>query len=255
MGTKVEFKSFLKKYLPPRCVDWLVRVRQRWVSVFSYRSPVSLILDYDGYWERKRGSNMGYLSSFQLDRVRAIAGSMPAGVSVLDVGCGDGSILRYLIEHRAVAAHGVDVSERAVAHCRAQGLDVWLADVTQPEALSALAEYDYIILSEIIEHVPAPEDLLDGLRSHVRQAFIVSVPNTGYVWHRLRLLLGRFPLQWLAHPGEHLRFWTHVDFLWWANWLGYRVRTATPYQGTRLLKNLWPNLFASGMVYVLEFKE
>ena len=70
-----------------------------------------------------------------------------------------------------------------------------------------------------------------------------------------RLLLGRFPLQWLAHPGEHLRFWTHVDFLWWANCLGYRVQTAIPYQGTPFLKRLWPNLFASGIVYVLEFKE
>ena len=120
---------------------------------------------------------------------------MLEGISVLDVGCGDGAILQYLVEHKAVDAHGVDISERAVAHCRAQGLDVWLADVTQPEALGALAEYDYIILSEIIEHVSTPEDLLNGLHAHVRQAFIISVPNTGYIWHRPRLLLGCFPLQ------------------------------------------------------------
>lgn len=245
-------KSLLKKYLLPRCVDWLVKIRRRGTSLFSYHRPVSLALDYDEYWERKRGSNMGYLSAFQLDRVETIAQAMPEGVSVLDVGCGDGAILQYLIEHKAVDAHGVDISERAVAHCKAQGLDVRLADVTQPEALNALAEYDYIILSEIIEHISTPEDLLDGLRTHVRQAFIISVPNTGYVWHRLRLLLGRFPLQWLAHPGEHLRFWTRVDFLWWAGWLGYRVQAAIPYQGTPFLKRLWPNLFASGIVYILE---
>jgi len=251
----VRLKSLLKKHLPPGCVDWLVRIRQRGISLFSYHRPLSLTLDYDGYWGRKRGSNMGYLSAFQLDRAQAIGGAVPEGVSVLDVGCGDGAILQYLIEHKVVDAHGVDISERAVAHCRAQGLDVRLVDVTQSEALNALAEYDYIILSEIIEHIPAPEGLLDSLRSHVRQAFIVSVPNTGYIWHRLRLLLGHFPLQWLAHPGEHLRFWTHVDFLWWADWLGYRVRAAIPYQGTPFLKCLWPNLFASGIVYVLEFKE
>jgi len=248
----MRLKSLLKKYLPSRCVDWLVRIRQRWVSLFGYNRPISLAIDYDRYWERKRGSNMGYLSAFQLDRVKAIAEVMPEGVSVLDVGCGEGTILQYLIEHKAVDAHGVDISERAVAHCRAQGLDVWLADVTRPDVLDALGEYDYIILSEIIEHLPTPEELLEGLQSHVRQAFIISVPNTGYIWHRLRLLLGRFPLQWLAHPGEHLRFWTHLDFLWWANWLGYRVQAAIPYQGTPGLKRLWPNLFASGMLYVLE---
>lgn len=251
----MRLKWLLKKYLPPRCVDWLAKVRQRGISLFSYHRPISRALDYDGYWGRKRGSNMGYLSAFQLDRARAIAEAVPKGGSVLDVGCGDGAILQYLIEQKAVDAHGVDISKRAVAHCRAQGLAVWLADVTQPEALNELAEYDYIILSEIIEHVPTPEDLLSGLRGHVRQAFVISVPNTGYVWHRLRLLLGRFPLQWLAHPGEHLRFWTHVDFLWWADWLGYRVRASIPYQGTPVLKRLWPNLFASGIVYVLEFKE
>lgn len=58
----------------------------------------------------------------------------------------------------------------------------------------------------------------------------------------------------LVHPGEHLRFWTHVDFLWWADWLGYHVRAAIPYQGMPFLKRLWLNLFASGIVYVLEFK-
>lgn len=251
----MRLKLLLKKYLPSRCADWLVKIRQRGISLFSNPRPVSLALDYDEYWERKRGLNMGSLSAFQLDRVRAIAEVMLEGASVLDVGCGDGAILQHLIENKAVDAHGVDISERAVAHCRAQGFDVRLADVTQPEALDALAEYDYIILSEIIEHIPKPEDLLGGLRGHVRRAFIISVPNTGYVWHRLRLLLGRFPLQWLAHPGEHLRFWTHVDFLWWADWLGYRVQAAIPYQGTPVLKHLWPNLFASGMVYVLEFKE
>jgi len=248
----VGLKSLLKTYLPSRCVDWLVQIRQRGISLFGYHRPGSLIVDYDGYWARKRASSMGSLSAFQLDRVRAIVEAMPPRVSVLDAGCGDGAILQYLIEHKAVDAHGVDISERAVAHCRAQGLDVWLADVTQPEVLNTLTEYDYIILSEVIEHVPAPEGLLDSLRGHVRQAFIVSVPNTGYIWHRLRLLLGRFPLQWLAHPGEHLRFWTHIDFLWWADWLGYRVRAAVPYQGVPLLKHLWPNLFASGIIYILE---
>jgi len=248
----VKLKSLLKGYLPPKCVDWLVKIRGRWISLFGYPHSASLELDYDEYWEKKRGSNMGFLSTFQLDRARVIADVVEEGASVLDVGCGDGAVLQYLIEQKKMDAHGVDISERAVAHCRAQGLDVWLADVTQPEAVHSLGEYDYIILSEIIEHVPTPEALLDGLRNHVRHAFIISVPNTGYFWHRLRLLLGRFPLQWLVHPGEHLRFWTHLDFLWWTDWLGYCVRAALPYQGTPVLKRWWPNLFASGIVYVLE---
>jgi hypothetical protein len=55
--------------------------------------------------------------------------------------------------------------------------------------------------------------------------------------------------------GEYLRFWIHIDFLWWADWLSYRVQSAIPYQGMPFLKRLWLNLFASGIVYVLELKE
>jgi 2-polyprenyl-3-methyl-5-hydroxy-6-metoxy-1,4-benzoquinol methylase len=119
------------------------------------------------------------------------------------------------------------------------------------EQFGAGVQFDYIIMSEIIEHLPDPEMLLNALRSHVRKGLIVSIPNTGYHQHRLRLLMGRFPLQWVVTPGEHLRYWTRIDFHWWARQLGFRVAREFPYEGTPGLKEAWPNLFAAALVYVL----
>ncbi len=108
-----------------------------------------------------------------------------------------------------------------------------------------------MILSEIIEHVPDPESLLDSLRPFARQAIIVSIPNTGFHQHRLRLLLGRFPLQWVVTPGEHLRYWTLADFRWWARQIGFEISAEIPYEGTPILKSIYPSLFAAAFVYVL----
>jgi SAM-dependent methyltransferase len=138
----------------------------------------------------------------------------------------------------------------------ANGLDVRLADINKPASVYmrehfADRVFDYVILSEIIEHLPDPESLLRDLQQFVRKGFIVSIPNTGFHQHRLRLLLGRFPLQWVVMPGEHLCFWTRADFHWWARQLGYQIAREVPYEGTPLLKDALPGLFAAAFVYLL----
>jgi methionine biosynthesis protein MetW len=173
------------------------------------------------------------------------------GDRVLDLGVGDGAILRYLTMQMPLQAFGLDVSPAAIAFCREQGLDVDLADVSKPLDRVPPGIWDYVILSEILEHLPNPEEVVDGLRGRVRKGLLISVPNTGYVSHRVRLLLGRFPLQWVVHPGEHLRFWTVRDFTWWAERLNFTIAARYPYEGVPLLRSWWPSLFAAGIVWVL----
>jgi methionine biosynthesis protein MetW len=139
-----------------------------------------------------------------------------------------------------------------VEFCRSQGLNVDLADVTKPLTDYLKTTFDYIILSEIIEHLPDPEGLLSVLRPFARKAIIVSIPNTGYYQHRLRLLFGKFPLQWLVTPGEHLRFWTQADFHWWIKQIRFEIIDEIPYEGTPGLKQIWPGMFAAAFVYVIK---
>ncbi len=237
---------------------WLAN---RWRGVrrlFAYPDTASVgAVDYDAYWERKAGTHIGTLSPWRMKRARAIAPLIMTGSSVLDLGVGDGALLKYLIDECKIEAVGVDVSPKAVAFCTANGLDVRLADMNKPVSLYMRElfderVFDYVILSEIIEHLPDPESLLRDLQPFVRLGFIISIPNTGFHQHRLRLLLGRFPLQWVVTPGEHLRFWTRADFHWWSRQLGYRIVREIPYEGTPLLKEMLPGLFAAAFIYLLK---
>ena len=212
-------------------------------------------VNYDEYWDNKASDSMGQLSDWRLRRAQVFTSLVSAGDWSMDLGVGDGALLRYMLDHQQITAYGLDVSPKAVEFCRAQGLDVDLADVNAPISGYLNEAYDYIIMSEIIEHLPDPERLLKDLQAYARKGLVVSIPNTGFHQHRLRLLLGRFPLQWVVTPGEHLRYWTRADFHWWARQIGFTIVREVPYEGTPWLKNLWPGLFAAGCVFVLRQTE
>lgn len=220
--------------------------------LFSYPPTAHIgTVDYDTYWDNKAQSGLGKLSPWRLRRAQVFTGLVNDGDRVLDLGVGDGALLTYMLEHRQIEAFGLDVSPLAVEFCRKQGLNVELADINKPVSDYLRQPFDYIILSEIIEHLPDPESLLNNLRPFARKGLIVSIPNTGFHQHRLRLLLGRFPLQWVVTPGEHLRFWTRADFHWWAHQMKFAIVREVPYEGTRWVKDVWPSLFAAAFVYVL----
>jgi methionine biosynthesis protein MetW len=237
---------------------WLANRWRGLRRLFSYPETARVgVVDYDQYWQGKAQSGMGILSPWRRRRAEVFARIVAPGDRVLDLGVGDGALLKYLIETRGIEGWGLDVAPSAVEFCREQGLNVALSDINQPvdQTIRALfgedAAFDYVILSEIIEHLPDPEALLERLRPFARKGVIVSIPNTGFHQHRLRLLLGRFPLQWVVTPGEHLRYWTRADFYWWARQLGFRVAREFPYEGTPGLKDAAPGLFAAAFVFLL----
>lgn len=237
---------------------WLANRYRGMRRLFGYPDTARVgVVDYDDYWDSKAQAGLGILSPWRLRRAKVFATMVERGDRVLDLGVGDGALLKYLIESKDIDGYGLDVSPKAVEFCRKQGLKVELADINQPigdvieRHYGKDATFDYVILSEIIEHLPDPERLLNALRPYIRKAFIVSIPNTGFHQHRLRLLFGRFPLQWVVTPGEHLRFWTRADFHWWARQLGFGIAREVAYEGTPLLKGILPGMFAAAFVYML----
>jgi methionine biosynthesis protein MetW len=238
---------------------WLANRYRGVRRLYAYPATAHVgVVDYDDYWDNKAQSGLGILSPWRLRRAQVFAKFVNSGDRVLDLGVGDGALLQYLIRTKAIDGYGLDVSPKAVEFCQIQGLNVKLADINQPinqvieQHYGSEVSFDYVILSEIIEHLPDPENLLNTLRPYVRTAFIISIPNTGFHQHRLRLLFGRFPLQWVVTPGEHLRFWTRADFHWWARQLNFIIANEVPYEGTLILKELMPGLFAAAFVYVLK---
>lgn len=232
---------------------WLANLYRGIKRLFIYPATARVgVVDYDTYWDNKAPGQLGHMTEWRQKRAQVFTDIVSSGDSVLDLGVGDGALLIYMQQHKQLEIYGLDVSPKAVEFCRAQGLQVDLADINKPITDFLKRQYDYIICSEIIEHLPDPESLLNNLRPYVRKGIIISIPNTGFYHHRLRLLLGRFPLQWVVTPGEHLRFWTRADFHWWAKQLGFNVIQEVPYQGTPGLKTVWAGLFAAAFVYVLK---
>ncbi len=144
-----------------------------------------------------------------------VAAMVEAGSRVLDVGCGDGELLK-LLETRGVDGRGIELSREGVNECVAKGLAV-----IQGNADTDLADYpddafDYVILSQTLQATQRPRVVLEHLLRIARHA-IVSFPNFGHWRIRLQLLLGgrmpmtaNLPETWYDTPNIH--FCTIKDF-------------------------------------------
>ena len=139
-----------------------------------------------------------------------IAEMVEPGSRVLDVGCGDGALLKLLAEQKGVDGRGVELSREKVNLCVQSGLAVIQGDADQDLADYPDQAFDYAILSLTIQATRDPKTVLENLLRIGRRA-IVSFPNFGHWRVRTQLLLtGRMPVTpnlpepWFATVDAHL---------------------------------------------------
>jgi methionine biosynthesis protein MetW len=139
----------------------------------------------------------------------AIAAWIPQGASVLDLGCGDGSLLRYLKDMRQVRGYGVEISDAKLVACIRNGVNVIQGDLDSGLSVFETNSFDYVILSQTLQAIRHTEALLREML-RVGQEGIVSFPNFGYWKNRLHILRGNMPVseelpyQWYDTPNVHL---------------------------------------------------
>ena len=190
----------------------------------------------------------------------AIAEMIPDGARVLDVGCGDGALLEYLVRTKNVDGRGIELSQQNVNACVARGLAV-----VQGDADTDLAEYpaqvfDFVILSQTIQATEKPAQVLEQLLRIGRQVAI-SLPNFGHWRVRLSLLFaGRMPrtraldYNWYDTPNIHLC--TVADFIDLARRNGAVIDRALALKREQVAGTLrpdaWgPNFMAQGAIFLL----
>ena len=129
---------------------------------------------------------------------------------VLDVGCGDGILMEFLIKEKKVNIRGIEISKIKVQNCIAKGLTIIEGNAEEDLKQFPDKSFDYVILSQTLQAFLNPEKVINELLRIGKQA-IVTIPNFGYWKIRLHLLLkGTMPVtrtlpdEWYNTPNIHL---------------------------------------------------
>ena len=183
----------------------------------------------------------------------AVAEWIAPGSSVLDLGCGDGSLLAWLQREKGCRCVGVELDDAKVLACTRQGVDVVQQNLEDGLALFGDGSFDTVLQLETLQMVVHTEDILREL-GRVGRESVVSFPNFAFWSHRLAILRGRMPVskslpyEWYDTP--NLRFATFDDFLLLARKSGFTLRDRFALREGRVVRVL-PNLFGNVAVFRL----
>ena len=189
-----------------------------------------------------------------------IADMVEKGARVLDVGCGDGQLLRLLAQQRGVDGRGIELSQRGVNDCVAKGLSVIQGDADTDLAAYPDDAFDYVVLSQTLQATRRPKAVLEDMLRIGRKA-IVSFPNFGH-W-RIRAQIAfkvRMPvtknLAWSWYDMLHIHLCTICDFVAMAGEVDARIERAVALEaggkpiGFNAPWAFW-NLFGEQAVFLL----
>ena len=181
----------------------------------------------------------------------AIAEWVAPGSQVLDVGCGDGSLLHHLKVAKQAHVYGVELADDKVLACAQKGLNVVQQNLEGGLALFEDQSFDKVILSQTLKTIHQTARILSEI-ARVGKECVVSFPNFGHWSHRSAVLLGRMPVskslpyQWYDTP--NVRVLTIADFEALAPAVGLELLDRVVFHDGQSVEFL-PNLRGSLAVY------
>tara|TARA_B100000780_G_C21018501_1_gene408103 strand:+ start:204 stop:812 length:609 start_codon:yes stop_codon:yes gene_type:complete len=141
---------------------------------------------------------------------KIIADLLPNNSRVLDVGCGDGTLMKFLSKEKNIDVRGLELDEKNIEICISKGLSVIEGNAETELGQFPDKSFDYVILSQTLQAFYNPVTVLDHLL-RIGRASIVSIPNFGYWKVRTNLLFfGRMPIikslpyKWYDTPNLHM---------------------------------------------------
>ena len=191
-------------------------------------------------------------SGVQRSDFAAIANWIKPEARVLDLGCADGSLLRYLAEQRGSIGYGVEIDDERVHACVKNGVNVIQGDIERRLAEFADASFDYVVLSQTLQAVRSSERVVREMLRVGREG-IVTFPNFGHWRNRLHVLRGHMPVsenipfEWYDTPNIHLC--TITDFEQFCAKYDVRILERIVMDNEGGTVQLLPNLLGSLAIY------
>ncbi len=178
---------------------------------------------------------------------------------VLDLGCGDGSLLKRLIEEKKVKGKGIEIDQNRIIECMHKGLSVIQGNIDEGLADFSDNEIDYVILHQTLQSVQKPDYVIKEMLRIGKNA-IVSFPNFAYWRIRLYLLLkGKMPksemlpFEWYNTPNIHLL--TVKDFFEYCEKRDIKISKSVYTRKGKIiqsdLKKFFADIYAEEVLFVI----
>ncbi len=176
---------------------------------------------------------------------------------VIDLGCGDGTLLAHLQQEKEVHGYGLEIAPEQITRCIEKGVNVIEHDLDK-KGLSQFADqqFDTVIMTQALQAVRRPDAMLDDMMRLGRQG-IVTFPNFGYwrcrhylLWHGKMPMSKTLPHTWYNTPNIHLC--TFKDFEALCAQKGIKILNREVVDAEfeqSSFARMWPNLFAEFAVY------
>lgn len=178
------------------------------------------------------------------------------GSNILDLGCGDGSLLHFLQDSKSVRGIGLEIDEKNIEQCISNGVNVIEQDIDQSLEYFQDNSFDTVLLAQTLQALSKPDVLIDEML-RIGKNGIVTFPNFGnwksrfYLSARGRMPVSKFmPHSWYNTPNIH--FCTVKDFDALCRGKNIRILERTvvdlEHQGSWYMK-AWPNLLGEIAIY------
>ena len=183
--------------------------------------------------------------------MEVVAGLVPPGSRVLDLGCGNGELLALLQRDRSCSGYEIEIDDQNVLACHQRGVNVIQLNLEEGLALFEDQSFDVVLQLDTLQHLKNTERMLRET-ARVGRVGIVSFPNFAHWPNRLHVAAGRMPVtrvlpyQWYDTP--NIRVGTYADFEVLAKKDGLTILDAFGLQAGKAVRT-WPNLLAGVAVF------